>query len=149
MEEDEIEELLQEQVLCRIAFRGDRYPYIAPFQYVYIDGTLYFHFTDYGKKKRLLEKDNRVCVEIEKYQDDLSDYSFVALRGRLKIVTDSRERKNALIRMAEKGEEKLSENFLAAHGFERGSGWSSLNPEKSLIIVKLEEISEVVGLKSP
>ena len=149
MGEDEIEELLKEQVLCRIAFRGDKYPYIAPFQYVYIDGTLYFHFTDYGKKKRLLEKDDRVCVEIEKYRDDLSDYSFVALRGRLKVVTDSRERKNALTRMAEEGERKLSENFLAAHGFERGSGWSSLSPEKSLIIVKLEEISEVVGLKSP
>jgi nitroimidazol reductase NimA-like FMN-containing flavoprotein (pyridoxamine 5'-phosphate oxidase superfamily) len=149
MEEDEIEELLEEQVLCRIAFRGDEHPYIAPFQYVYIDGALYFHFTDYGKKKRLLEIDDRVCVEIEKYGDDLSEYSFVSLRGRLKVVIDPEERKKALNRMADEGEEKLSHNFLAAHGFERGMGWSSLNPENPLIVIKLEEISEVVGLKSP
>lgn len=29
------------------------------------------------------------------------------------------------------------------------NGWSSLSPEKPLIIVKLENITDVVGLKSP
>jgi hypothetical protein len=50
MSEEEIDELLSEQTLCRIAFGGKNAPYIAPFQYVLIDGQLYFHFTDYGKK---------------------------------------------------------------------------------------------------
>jgi len=77
MEKLEIEKLLREQMVCRIAFKGNEYPYMAPFQYVAMDGFLYFHFTDYGKKMRLLEKDKRVCVEIEKYRPDLSEYNFV------------------------------------------------------------------------
>jgi nitroimidazol reductase NimA-like FMN-containing flavoprotein (pyridoxamine 5'-phosphate oxidase superfamily) len=74
MESREIKNLIQNQILCRIAFKGTEYPYIAPFQYVYIKGTLYFQFTDYGKKMKLLEKDNRICVEIEKFQPNLSEY---------------------------------------------------------------------------
>jgi len=149
MEKREIEKLIREQMLCRIAFKGDKYPYMAPFQYVYMDGSLYFHFTDYGKKMRLLEKDNRVCVEIEKYRADLSEYSFVVLRGTLKVVTGPQERAKVIKRLAEEGKQKLSTNFLAAHGFKKEEGWSSFTPEKPLVIVKLEDIAEEIGLKSP
>jgi len=116
MEKHEINQLIREQLLCRIAFKGDEYPYMAPFQYVLMNGSIYFHFTDYGKKMRLLERDKRVCVEIEKYRQDLSEYSFVVLRGTLKVVTDPHERATIIRRMAEEGEQKLSPNFLAAHG---------------------------------
>ena len=149
MEKREIEKLIREQMLCRIAFKGDKYPYMAPFQYVYMNGSLYFHFTDYGKKMRLLEKDNRVCVEIEKHRADLSQYSFVVLRGALKIVTGPQERAKVIKRLAEEGKQKLSTNFLAAHGFKKEEGWSSFTPEKPLVIVKLEDIAEEIGLKSP
>lgn len=149
MESEEIEKLIKEQAFCRIAFKGVEYPYMAPFQYVFIDGSLYFHFTDYGKKMRLLETDNRVCVEIEKYRPDLSEYNFVVLRGKLTLVKDSKERAKVIRRMAEEGKQKLSTNFLAAHGFKKEEGWSSFTPEKPLVIVKLEEIVEEIGLKSP
>ena len=149
MEKREIEKLIREQMLCRIAFKGDEYPYMAPFQYVFINGSLYFHFTDYGKKMRLLEKDKRVCVEIERYQTDLSEYNFVVLRGTLKVVTDPQERAKVIKRMAEEGKQKLSKNFLAAHGFKKEEGWKSFTPEKPTVIVKLEEIAEEIGLKSP
>ncbi|MFB0501192.1 MAG: pyridoxamine 5'-phosphate oxidase family protein [Candidatus Bathyarchaeia archaeon] len=149
MEKHEIEKLIREQMLCRIAFKGDDYPYMAPFQYVFMDGSLYFHFTDYGRKMRLLEKYNQVCVEIEKYRPDLSEYSFVVLRGTLKVVTDPRQRAKVIERMAEEGKQKLSKNFLAAHGFKKEEGWSSFTPEKPIVIVKLEKIAEEIGLKSP
>ena len=136
-------------MLCRIAFKGDEYPYMAPFQYVLMNGSIYFHFTDYGRKMRLLEKDKRVCVEIEKYKPDLSEYNFVVLRGTLKVVTDPQERAMVIRRMAEEGEQKLSPNFLAAHGFKKEEGWSSITPEKPLVIVKLENIAQEIGLKSP
>jgi len=148
MEKNDIEKLVRGQSICRIAFMGKKYPYIAPFQYTSINGILYFHFTDYGKKMRLLKKNKRVCVEIERYLPDLSEYSFVVLRGTLKIVTDPRERTNAIERMAEEGKQKLSENFLAAHGFKKEEGWSSFTPEKPIVIFKLEEIAEEIGLKS-
>jgi nitroimidazol reductase NimA-like FMN-containing flavoprotein (pyridoxamine 5'-phosphate oxidase superfamily) len=149
MEKPEIEKLLREQLLCRIAFKGGEYPYMAPFQYVFMDGSLYFHFTEYGKKMKLLERDKRVCVEIEKYKPDLSEYSFVVLRGKLKVVADRQERDKVIRMMAEEGKRKLSTNFLAAHGFKKDEDWSSFTPEKTMIIVKLEDIAQEIGLKSP
>ncbi|MCW4052678.1 MAG: pyridoxamine 5'-phosphate oxidase family protein [Candidatus Bathyarchaeota archaeon] len=149
MEKSEIEKLLQEQMLCRIAFKGDKYPYMAPFQYVLMDGSLYFHFTDYGKKMRLLEKDKRVCVEIEKYRPDLSEYNFVAFRGELEVVRDPQERAKAIKRLAKEGKQNLSTNFLAAHGFKKEEGWSSFTPKRPVVIVKLKGVTEKVGLKSP
>jgi len=149
MEKGEVQKLIREQMLCRIAFKGNEYPYLAPFQYVSMGGSLYFHFTDYGKKMRLLEKDNRVCVEIEKYRPDLSEYKFVVLRGSLEIVTNPQERSQAIRRMAENGKRRLSENFLAAHGFQKEEGWASFTPEKPVVIVKLSGIREEIGLKSP
>ena len=149
MEKRETERLIREQLICRIAFNGDKYPYMAPFQYAFINGTLYFHFTNYGKKVRLLEKDKRVCVEIETYLPDLSEYSFVVLRGTLRVVTDPKERAEAIERLAEQGIQRLSENFLPAHGFKKEGGWSSFTPEKPIVILKLEEIAEEIALKSP
>ncbi len=149
MNNREINEVLQDQMLCRIAFKGDKYPYIAPFQYVFVDGSLYFHFTDYGRKMKLLEKDERVCVEIEQYTPDLSEYKFIVLRGSLKLVKDLSMRSKVLERMAEEGKQRLSHNFLAAHGFKKEDDWSSLSPEKPIVIVELYEVIETLGLKSP
>lgn len=149
MEKQEIEKLIQEQMLCRLSFKGGKYPYTVPFRYVLMNGFLYFHFTNYGKKMRLLKRDNRVCIEIENYKPDLSEFSFVVLRGKLKVVEDPQERGDVIKKMAEEGKQKLSENFLTAHGFKKEEGWSSFNPERSLVIVKLDEIAEEIGLKSP
>ncbi len=149
MGKSEIEELINAQTLCRIAFKGENHPYMAPFQYVKVDGTLYFHFTNYGKKMRLLERDDQVCVEIERYKPDLSEYSFVVMRGSLQTVDDPDERAKAIEEMGRVGSERLSENFLVAHGFNTEDGWSSFNPDKPLVMVKLKEVSEVIGLKFP
>lgn len=145
----EVAKLLKEQMICRIASRGEKSPYIAPFQYTFVNGHLYFHFTNYGRKIELLKQDEPVCVEIEKTTPDMSKYAFVALTGSLKVVTDPKERAKVARKMADEGRMKLSENFLASHGFNREDGWSSLSPEKPLIIVKLKKISECIGLKSP
>ncbi len=67
MKENEIEQVIREQFLCRIAFKDDLQPYIAPFQYAYVKGILYFHFTDYGKKMNFFKQETPVCVEIEQY----------------------------------------------------------------------------------
>lgn len=149
MDKREIEDLIQRQMICRIAFSGVTYPYIAPFQYVYMNGTLFFHFTDYGRKMRLIEKNDHVCVEIEEIQPDLSEYNFVVLRGRLRTVAEPEERAEAIERMAEAGKRRLSPNFLAAHGFRKQEGWASFNPEKPVVIMKLADIVEKMGIKSP
>ncbi len=98
---------------------------------------------------KFLEKDKRVCVEIEKYQPNMSEYNFVVLRGSIEIVNDAHERSRVITKIAEDGKRKLSRNFLAAHGFKKEEGWSALSPEKPLVIAKLTEIVEEIGLKSP
>jgi nitroimidazol reductase NimA-like FMN-containing flavoprotein (pyridoxamine 5'-phosphate oxidase superfamily) len=149
MDNREIEEVLQNQLLCRIAFKGDKYPYVAPFQYVFMDGSLYFHFTDYGRKMKLLEKDKRVCVEIEQYTPNLSEYNFIVIRGTLKLVSDSSIRSKVIKKMTREGKQNLSTNFLAAHGFKKEDGWFTLSPDKPIVIVELCDVTETLGLKSP
>lgn len=149
MKENEIEKLVSEQFLCRIAFRGDLRPYIAPFQYVVVGGILYFHFTNYGKKMKFFKQGTPVCVEIERYTPNLSEYEFVVLTGNLKLVENQEERKKAIKKMAEVGKHKLSPNFLVAHGFSQGLNWDVFNAEKPILILKLDEVIEKTGLKSP
>jgi nitroimidazol reductase NimA-like FMN-containing flavoprotein (pyridoxamine 5'-phosphate oxidase superfamily) len=148
MSSKEVEKLINNQLMCRIAFKGGEYPYLAPFRYVRIDDTLYFHFTDYGKKMRLLEQDDKVCVQIESYKPDLSEYNFVSLRGHLRRVTDSSELKKAVDLFAESGKKGISTKFLAAHGFDPNKDWDSFRGE-DLVIIKLVDIKEKIGLKSP
>jgi len=148
MKENEIEQLVKEQFLCRIAFKGDQQPYIAPFQYVVVDGTLYFHFTDYGRKMSFFKQETPVCVEIERYTPNLSQYEFATLTGNLKLVENQEERKRAVEKMVEVGKKKLSPNFLVAHGFSKGSDWDVLNTDEKLLIIKLDEVTEKKGLKS-
>ena len=149
MRENEIEELIREQFLCRIAFKGDLQPYIAPFQYAYVKDILYFHFTDYGKKMIFFKQETPVCVEIERFTSNLSEYQFVVLTGKLRLVDDRLERRTAIEKMAEAGKKKLSPNFLVAHGFSIGSDWSDFTADKPILIIKLDEVTEKIGLKSP
>jgi uncharacterized protein len=110
---------------------------------------LYFHFTDYGSKMVFFKEGFPVCVEIEKYAPDLSEYVFVILTGTLKLVTEEEERRKVIQTMAEIGKTKLSTNFLPAHGFERKSGWSAFNAERPILILRLEKVTSIKGLKSP
>jgi hypothetical protein len=149
MKENEIEDLIREQFLCRIAFKGDLQPYIAPFQYAYVNGILYFHFTDYGKKMSFFKQETPVCVEIERYTPNLSEYGFVVLTGKLRLVENREERKLAIEKITEVGKQKISKNFLLAHGFCIGSDWSDFAEDKPILIIKLDEVTEKIGLKSP
>ena len=149
MSRKEIDKLIGEQFLCRIAFRGSEGVYIAPFQYVFMNKRLYFHFTDYGNKMAFFREGFPVCVEIEKYAPDLSEYAFVILTGTLKMVVEEEERRNVIHKMAEIGSAKLSTNFLCAHGFESQSGWSSFDAEQPILILRLEKVTSIKGLKSP
>ncbi len=42
MEKGERDRLIEEEHLCRIAFRGERYPHIAPFVYLFDGRFMYF-----------------------------------------------------------------------------------------------------------
>jgi len=147
MSDAEINKALESQNLCRIAFIDKDYPYISPFQYLYVNNIMYFHFTDYGKKKEILEKNRNVCVSIEKFTQDLSEYFFISIQGKLNLVEDSQERKQVIKKMILEAKNKYSKNFLSAHGFDKNKGWDSFTDQNQLIY-KLDDIVYRVGLKS-
>lgn len=148
MSEEEIEDILNRKSLCRIAFIDKDFPYIAPFQYVYINNTLYFHFTDYGKKKRIFKDNKNVCVSLEDIESDLSNFSFITIQAELTEVTNQKEKDQVLKLMATEGKNKFSRNFLAAHGFKKEEGWDILNKKKDLRIFKLINFKKQIGLRS-
>lgn len=147
MTEEEIHSVLYNENICRIAFIEDSYPYICPFQYVYLKNLLYFHFTDYGKKMRILNNNNNVCVSIEKFEPDLSSYFFISIQGKLIQIEDKAILKVVIEEIVNKAKGQFSRNFLVAHGFKQEDDWESLI-EDSLLIYKLEEFGSRIGLKS-
>jgi nitroimidazol reductase NimA-like FMN-containing flavoprotein (pyridoxamine 5'-phosphate oxidase superfamily) len=149
MLEDEIRNLLDDQKICRIAFQGEDYPYLAPFQYTQLNGALYFHFTNYGRKMKLVLRDKKVCVSIEKLESDMSKYSFLSIMGSLEEVVDDEERMRAIKKLSSEGRERYSKKFLAAHGLGLESEWGDLLNKKPLVVFKLKDITNRIGLKSP
>ena len=117
MDKEEYDRLIAEGYLCRIAFQGDKYPYIAPFLYVFDGRFLYFLSTKYGKKLDYFRKSPYVSVEVERYSSDLSYYTFVTMQGRLEEVEDSIEKKLVRERFVDLIVGRhLSNNILGALG---------------------------------
>jgi nitroimidazol reductase NimA-like FMN-containing flavoprotein (pyridoxamine 5'-phosphate oxidase superfamily) len=88
--------------------RKSRTPLASAVGVCQMNDTLYFHFTGYGRKMKFIEENKCVCVEIEEFRPDLSEYNFVVLRGSLKLVEDPDERAEAIKRMVEEGKRRLS-----------------------------------------
>lgn len=147
MTENEIKEIIKSQDLCRIAFVDDKYPYISPFQYVLFEGNLYFHFTDYGKKKRILMKNPNVCVSIEKFEADFNTFYFISMQGKLEPVKDDALKNKIVNQMVTTARSKYSKNFLSVHGFEKIKGWDGFTA-KDQLIYKFKQVGNSIGLKS-
>lgn len=65
----EIVEVLEKCEVCRLAMHDEEYPYIVPVNYgmQLEDGkvVLYFHGATEGKKYQLMEKNPKVCFEVD------------------------------------------------------------------------------------
>ena len=65
----EIERILNEAKVCRIALMDGEYPYMIPMCFGYtLEGgelVLYFHTSAKGKKMELLKKDNNAAFELD------------------------------------------------------------------------------------
>lgn len=147
MNKDEIKDALKKNSLCRIAFIDKDYPYISPFQYIYLNDQLYFHFTNYGKKMEIIEQNNHVCVSIENFEPDLQKYYFISLQGELTPVRNYEEKEQVLLKMIEDAKDKFSQNFLTAHGFNKDHGWNAFELENQLIFTLIQK-KKAIGLKS-
>jgi hypothetical protein len=61
----ELERIISSARVCRIAFKGEEYPYVIPVCFGYRDRSVYFHSSKEGKKIDRINADNRVCFELE------------------------------------------------------------------------------------
>ena len=149
MEKEEYDALIHSRFMARIAFSGEKYPYIAPFLYVYDGSHLYFLSTKYGKKIEYFRKSPYVSVEIDKYAKDLSSYMFVTLQGYLEEVTNSIEKKLTRERFVQLiQEQNLSTNILAALGHSPEDAPESICKEERSLVWRLNGVRNLVALKN-
>lgn len=149
MEKQEYDRLIDEGYVCRIAFQGDKYPYIAPFLYVFDGKFLYFLSTKYGRKNDLFKKHPYVSVEVEKYTSDLSSYTFVTMQGYLVQEEDAITKKIVRKKFVDMIEERnLSTNILAALGHQPDEPVDAITAEERSNIWKLTGVVDIVALKN-
>lgn len=149
MGKKEYDRLIREQYIARIVFKGEKYPYIAPFLYVFDEKYLYFLSTRYGKKIEYFTQNPYVTVEIERYDPDLSNYAFVSLSGHLVEVTNDVSKKEVrehFIRLIR--EKNLSENIMIALGHSSQDPTEAIVHEERNVIWKLTDVRKIIGLKN-
>ena len=150
MEKSEYETLIEEEYICRIAFKGESHPYIAPFLYIFDGKFMYFLSTKYGKKLQHFKQNPSVTVEVEKYTPDLSNFAFVALSGRLEEVQDQETKsivRQKFVDMIRR--RNLSSNVLSAFGHLPDEPIDALLTEERNNVWKLTGVNvrDILGLK--
>jgi len=64
-ERAEMEAVIAEAQVCRLAVCDGDQPYVVPLCFGYADGTFYFHCAVAGRKLDVLQKNPNVCLELE------------------------------------------------------------------------------------
>ena len=151
MEKSEYDTLINEECICRIAFAGESHPYIAPFLYIFYGKFMYFLSTKYGRKIEHFRRNPFVTVEVERYSPDLSNFSFVAIPGRLTEVEDPKTKATVREMFVQLIKNRgLSLNVLSALGHSPNEPLEALLVDDRNSIWKLVgvNVKEIIGLKN-
>lgn len=147
MNHREIDRLLRDQLICRITFNDQPYPYTLPMEYYYFGETVYFHLTTTGKKMDLIARDPSVTVEIDSYDPALTDYRSAILKGRLMTVENQTEYNAITYAMASAVRQKAGiKSFLSIPWGKKGIDYLSAS-NIPLKLYKLD-IKEMSGKKA-
>jgi uncharacterized protein len=90
----QIENLLKQQVIGRIACQENGVPYIVPINYFY-DGTHIFCHSSLGKKIEIMRKHPNVCFEVDDIKSVFNWQSVIAV-GKFEEITDMDEKERAM-----------------------------------------------------
>lgn len=115
LEINKIEDIINENILCRVAFNGNPYPYIVPMNYGYHDMKLYFHSAKQGLKIQMIKDNPNVSFEIESESKMIPTdfghtmkYRSVIGFGKIRICETDAEKQNGLkILMSHHGGKKV------------------------------------------
>lgn len=150
MDKEEYDDLIKQNFIGRIAFKGENYPYITPFMYIFDRGFLYFLSTKYGKKIEEIKLNSNVAVEIEKYAEDMSTYKFASLQGRIVEIEDEDDKKKIkemFVKMIK--DRNLSNKALAVIGHSPKESIQLIMEEDRTMVWKLVDLKQIVALKNP
>ncbi len=122
--------LLREGRIGRLGTCLEGEPYVVPLSFVWHEGTIYFHGSRHGRKMTSLERNPRVCLEVDEAEFAGGEdpctlhwhYESVIAWGRARVVIDEAERLDALRRLAEKYAPGTGERLTPA----RISEWKNL-----------------------
>jgi nitroimidazol reductase NimA-like FMN-containing flavoprotein (pyridoxamine 5'-phosphate oxidase superfamily) len=101
----EMEAILSEAQVCRLALADGGEPYIVPLCFAYADNTIWFHSALEGKKVSLIQKNPQCCVEVDLTRGPVPDvrpcsweywYRSVVCTGTVRIVENYAEKKTGL-----------------------------------------------------
>lgn len=97
----EIETILKESPVCRLAMVDEDKPYMVPLNFGYRDRTLFFHSAKKGRKIEVIQANPHVCFEVDqlirfkkaKLACDWGlEYKSVIGSGRAKVLVDREEK---------------------------------------------------------
>lgn len=147
MSHREMDDLMKKQLICRISFHDEPYPYTLPMEFYYFGDVMYFHLTNTGKKMDLLKNNPNVTVEIDWHNDTMTDYKSVILNGRMVPVDNKDERNTVNLAMASAVREKAGiKAFLKIPWGTKGVDYMSAS-NIPLILFKLE-VTQMTGKKA-
>jgi hypothetical protein len=94
LNEQQIETLLQQEVVGRIACHDNDFIYLVPISYAYDGKYIYAHSLE-GTKLDIMRKNSNVCFEVDNVSD-MSNWKSVIAWGKFEELKDKKERDNAL-----------------------------------------------------
>jgi len=105
VEREEIESIISKARVCRLGLSDGNQPYVIPLSFGYQENALFFHTGKKGKKMEILQKNTRICFEMEVDLEMVPAenpckwnmrYRSVVGFGRALILEDSAEKRKAL-----------------------------------------------------
>lgn len=106
-----IEQFLQDARIGIIGMNGDDVPYAVPVNFVWYEGSIFFHGMGSGKKEKILSKGPPVCFIVYEEYGTVTDpipchadtsYMSVMLFGRIEKIVDFEESSSVLQKLLDK-----------------------------------------------
>ena len=107
----EMEVLLEEAAIGRLAVTTKDGPYVVPVNYLFFEGNIYFHSALAGRKIEAIQSDARVCFLVDEVGPQVlwegacgvsQVYKSVICFGKAEFVEDLKEKRSILEKMVQK-----------------------------------------------
>jgi uncharacterized protein len=134
----QIEQIIADALVCRLALAVDNQPYVVPLNFGYRDNTVYFHCARQGRKIDMLTANPRVCLEFSVVLDLVRGetscewgqlFKSVLAFGNARLIEDEAEKSAAL-------------DIIMAHYGGRGGDYSDKKLKTTAVVaVALTEMT--------